>query len=88
MSTRTQIYLDESQRRALKLLAATSDSTMSDLVRRAVDRLLSDEFAAKDWAAEMGAVVQRIRTSGPELSDDEIDAAIAARRERKLKVRP
>ena len=83
MSIRTQVYLGEEQRRALKLLAASSDSTVSDLVRRAVDRLLAGEFAGKDWATEMDAVVGRLRSAGPEHSDEEVDAAIAARRARK-----
>lgn len=81
-ATRTQIYLDDDQRRALKTLATSSNSTVSDLVRRAITRLLSEEFATKDWAIEMRALSERIRASGPELSDEEIGAAIAARRAR------
>jgi len=80
MSTRTQIYLDERQRKALKLMAATSDSSMSDLIRRAVDRLLSDEFAGRDWATEMRSAVESIRETGPDLADDELDALGEARR--------
>lgn len=83
MNMRTQIYLDEKQRRALKILAASNDLTVSDLVRRAVDRLLSGEFKSKDWASEMDAAVTRIRAAGPALSDSQIDAAISSRRARK-----
>ena len=83
MNTRTQVYLDEKQRRALKMLAASRDTTVSDLVRHAVDRLLRDEFGKKDWASEIAAAVTRIRSAGPELSDDDVDAAVAARRTRK-----
>jgi Arc/MetJ-type ribon-helix-helix transcriptional regulator len=82
-SVRTQIYLGEEQRRALKLLAASSDSTVSDLVRRAVDQLLAGEFDGKDWTLEMNAVVDRLRSSGPALSEQEVDDAIAVRRARK-----
>lgn len=83
---RTQIYLDDNQRRALKMLAASKDQNVSDIVRRAIDRLLADEFTGMDWATEMESVVERLRAAGPELSDDEIDAAIATRRVRKQKV--
>jgi Arc/MetJ-type ribon-helix-helix transcriptional regulator len=83
MSIRTQIYLEERQRRALKLLAASTDSSLSDLVRRAVDRLLESEFDGKDWTAEMTEVVDRIRSGGSQRSDNEVDAAVSARRARK-----
>lgn len=83
---RTQIYLDDNQRLALKMLAASKDQNVSDIVRRAIDRLLADEFTGKDWATEMESVVERLRAAGPELSDDEINAAIATRRVRKQKV--
>jgi Arc/MetJ-type ribon-helix-helix transcriptional regulator len=83
MNTRTQIYLDDKQRRALKMLAASRDLTVSDLVRRAVDRLLCDEFGDKNWETEMEAAVTRIRAGGSELSDDQVDAAIAQRRARR-----
>lgn len=80
MSTRTQIYLDEKQRRALKLLAASSDQSVSNLVRRAIDRLLSDEFAGKNWAVEMDAAVELLRSSGTQISEAEAIAAVEKRR--------
>jgi hypothetical protein len=46
MNARTQISLSDEQRQALKLLLAASDQSVSDLVRQAVERLLSDELAA------------------------------------------
>ena len=82
MSTRTQIYLDEKQRRALKLLAASSDQSVSDLVRRAIERLLNDAFAGKDWAVEMDAAVDLLRSSGPNLSESEVIGAVEKRRKR------
>lgn len=82
MSTRTQIYLDDQQRRALKMLAASSDRTVSDLVRCAINRLLTDEFAGKDWAVEMNAAVARLRASGPELSEAEVVTIVEKRRKR------
>jgi Arc/MetJ-type ribon-helix-helix transcriptional regulator len=47
---RTNIYLDEDQRAALRRLSAASGETMSDVVRRAIDRLLAEEFVGQDWA--------------------------------------
>ncbi len=80
MSTRTQIYLDENQRRALKMIAASTDSTMSDLVRRAINRLLADEFAGKHWASEIRIAVDRIRESVPAMEEHDLDKLAAARR--------
>ncbi len=84
MSTRTQIYLDDAQREALKLLAASRSSTVSELIRRAVTRLLDEELSRQDLVAQMDGVVERLRASraGVPLSDDEVDSAIAANRRR------
>jgi Arc/MetJ-type ribon-helix-helix transcriptional regulator len=40
---RTQVYLTEEQERGLKRLAASSGRKQSELIREAVDRLLSDK---------------------------------------------
>jgi len=45
---RTNVYLDEDQIRALKVLAAEQGRSLAELVRRAVDRLLADSHAAQD----------------------------------------
>lgn len=87
MNTRTQIYLDDKQCHALKMLAASRDLTVSDLVRRAVDRLLYDEIGDKNWETEMEAAVTHIRAGGSELSDDQVDAAIAQHRARQRQKR-
>jgi len=87
MSIRTQIYLDEKQRRALKMLAASTDQSVSDLVRRAVDRLLSDEFVGKDWGTELSALVGRLRKTGPELSDVAAVRAVEKHRARRRRAK-
>jgi len=51
--TRTQIDLDDDQKGALRLLAAGRDSTVSDLVREAVDRLLAGELEGTDLAGQL-----------------------------------
>lgn len=81
MNARTQIYLSDQQRRALKLLSAASDQSVSDLVRRAVDRLLSDELASDDWGARLDALAERVRSRGAERTVD--DVAEAVRRSRR-----
>jgi len=76
MNARTQIYLSDQQRRALKLLSAASDQSVSDLVRRAVDRLLSDELASDDWGARLDALAERVRARIPEQTTAEIAEAL------------
>jgi Arc/MetJ-type ribon-helix-helix transcriptional regulator len=76
MNARTQIYLSDQQRRALKLLSAASDQSVSDLVRRAVDRLLSDELASDDWGARLDALAERVRSRVPEQTTAEIAEAL------------
>jgi len=80
MNTRTQIYLDERQRKALKLIAATTQLSMSDLIRRAIERYLSEELASGNWASQMRLAVESIRESVPQLSNDELDELGAQRR--------
>lgn len=43
MSTRTQIYLTERQRRRIDDLAAAEGVTMAEIIRRAVDGYLQDD---------------------------------------------
>jgi Arc/MetJ-type ribon-helix-helix transcriptional regulator len=45
---RTQVYLTEEQERGLKRLAASSGRKQSELIREAVDRLLSDKHQ-RSW---------------------------------------
>lgn len=82
---RTQIYLDEDQKKALKALALDRDATVSDLVREAVARLLRDEVTNDASWQSLGRLQQRIRTSvmgalGHEPTDDEIAAAAKSAR--------
>jgi len=76
MNARTQIYLCDQQRRALKLLSAASDQSVSDLVRRAVDRLLSDELASDDWGARLDVLAERVRARIPEQTTAAIAEAL------------
>jgi Arc/MetJ-type ribon-helix-helix transcriptional regulator len=84
--TRTQIYLDDDQKAALRLLAAGSDSTVSDLVRKAVDRLLAGEFEGTDLASQLSALQARLHARLGDRTEEDIAAALkrarAARRSR------
>ncbi len=82
---RTQIYLDEDQKRKLRLLAADRGGNVSDLVRRAVDRLLSDEF--RDMSREElfeSARTAALASLGGGVTDEEIETAyrVARKKER------
>jgi Arc/MetJ-type ribon-helix-helix transcriptional regulator len=45
---RTQVYLTEEQERGLKQLAASSGRKQSELIREAIDRLLSEK-RQRNW---------------------------------------
>jgi Arc/MetJ-type ribon-helix-helix transcriptional regulator len=45
---RTQVYLTEEQERGLKRLAASTGRKQSELIREALDRLLSEKHE-RDW---------------------------------------
>jgi Arc/MetJ-type ribon-helix-helix transcriptional regulator len=84
MNARTQISLSDEQRQALKLLLAASDQSVSDLVRQAVERLLSDELAGEDWGARFDALMERLRSQIPEPTTAEVaDALRRSRLKRK-----
>ena len=52
---RTQVYLTEEQDRGLKGLAESSGRKQSELIREAVDRLLTEQ-RPKDWRAALESV--------------------------------
>jgi predicted transcriptional regulator len=81
--TRTQIYLDDDQKAALRLLAANRQSTVSDLVREAVDRLLEVEFQGVDFGTRFTDVQARLQARIGDRSDTEVDAAFKKARLRR-----
>lgn len=74
--TRTQIYLDDDQKAALRLLAAGRGSTVSDIVREAVDRLLAGELQGTDWVRQVSAVQARLQARLGDRSDEEVAEAL------------
>ncbi len=73
--TRTQIYLTEEQKLALRRMAAEHGSNVSDLVRAAIDRLLDNERV--DWGARFDAFRKSIEEQGPEFTEEDFEAAAA-----------
>jgi cytochrome P450 len=80
---RTNLYLDPDKLRALKMLAANEDASVSDLVREAIDTLIDrrlHERAAADPRTAttlLDDVLRRIDDKRPPLSQDEIDRDVA-----------
>jgi Arc/MetJ-type ribon-helix-helix transcriptional regulator len=72
---RTQIYLDESQKAALRAIAADRGQNVSDVIRQAIDRLLSEDLDTVDIAARLDAVKARIAARVGSVSDEQIDDA-------------
>lgn len=77
--TRTNIYLDDDQVRALKHLAAEDRVTVSELVRRAIDAYVAARAEeTRDWAARFGALVRRIQDRlPPDVSPETVEADVA-----------
>ncbi len=73
---RTNIYLEDVQQDALRQLAASRHESMSDLIRRAVDRLLAEEFVGQDLGKRMDDLAERVRSRYSTPTDDEIDALV------------
>jgi Arc/MetJ-type ribon-helix-helix transcriptional regulator len=73
---RTQIYLDEDQKKALKLIAAESDSTVSDIVREAIDRVIKERIDRGQWAARLGEWQERLRERYGDFTEEQVDAAL------------
>lgn len=76
MMHRTNIYLKDVQQDALRQLAAVRHESMSDLIRRAVDRLLAEEFEGQDLGKRMDALAERVRSQYSAPTDDEIDTLV------------
>lgn len=81
---RTQIYLDEDQKRALRAIAADKDVNVSELVRGAIDRLLGDELPLVDRRSRFDALQARIEAALPrDPTDEEIASALTRVRARR-----
>jgi hypothetical protein len=100
---RTNLYLDPEKLRALKMLAASEDASVSDLVREAIDTLIARRLAkgspengppALRTTTMLDDVLRRVDAKrAPDLTQDEIDHDVAdaigeARADRASRRRP
>jgi plasmid stability protein len=70
---RTSIYLESDTLKALKLLAATSGTSVADKVREAIDMMLAAQVGNVDWHGEINAILARTQAKAlPDLSDEQI----------------
>jgi Arc/MetJ-type ribon-helix-helix transcriptional regulator len=90
---RTNIYLDPDTLRALKMVAANEDASVSDLVRTAIDKFLESRAAGDGSVAQLSTtllddVLRRVDERRPadipqdEIERDVADAVAEARAER------
>ncbi len=76
MMHRTNIYLEDAQQEMLRHLAASRSETMSEVIRRAIGRYISEELKSPDLGARMDALADRIRSRYPAPSDAQIDELV------------
>jgi hypothetical protein len=80
---RTNIYLEEDQLNALKVVAATRGSSFATIVRDAVDAYLRDQVVEDlAWRTEFEQLLKRVQSRlDPSTSPEEIEADITEARE-------
>jgi predicted DNA-binding protein len=76
MMHRTNIYLEEVQQEVLRQLAASRSETMSDVIRRAIDRYISEEMKSQDLGKRMDALAERVRSRYAAPTDEQIDVLV------------
>jgi hypothetical protein len=79
---RTNLYLDPDKLRALKMLAAKEDASVSDLVREAIDAMIDRRLnghapADPRSASLLDDALRRVDAKRPPLTQDEIDRDVA-----------
>jgi uncharacterized caspase-like protein len=79
---RTNLYLDPDKLRALKMLAASEDASVSDLVREAIDTLIDGRLNQRPAAnpratTKIDDVLRRVDEKRPPFTQDEIDRDVA-----------
>jgi hypothetical protein len=68
---------------ALYLIANERDLTVSDIVREAIDRLLSREFERIDFPSRFDAVRERLQERIGSVRDEDVEAALRRARARR-----
>ena len=82
MKTRSNFYLDTDRLEALKKLAAAEETSISDLVREGIDRVISERMnnPQRDrnvLRANLQVFLERYAGTGPERSLEEIEDLVS-----------
>jgi Arc/MetJ-type ribon-helix-helix transcriptional regulator len=80
--TRSNFYVDKNRIKALKQLAAEEETSISELVREGIDRVISERMNRQpgeraELRAKVEAFFLQYAGSGPERSDEEIEDLVS-----------
>jgi hypothetical protein len=79
---RTNIYLEASQRRKLRLLSDATGEPVAAIVREAVDEYLAGrgvtEHASADWRGSLGKLLDRRAAVSADFDQEEVDREVQA----------
>ena len=88
---RTSIYLEEEELKLLKHLAIEEDSSLAELVRRAIrwylataagrTKLAPEKLSDEEWSKRLESLLAKTRSRLPKVPPEEIEAEITAARE-------
>ncbi|HEV3157709.1 MAG TPA: ribbon-helix-helix protein, CopG family [Candidatus Baltobacteraceae bacterium] len=83
MKIRSNFYVDSKRMEALKHLAQSEETSVSDLVREGIDRVISERMnqpprERAELRASLESFLRRYVGSGPERSLEEIEALVSA----------
>ena len=78
MKTRSNFYVDSERLRALRKMADTEETSVSDLVREGIDRVIADRMARpkrerSELRTKLEAFLERYADTGPERLLEEIE---------------
>jgi len=84
---RHNLYLDEEKLRTLRVVAASENVTVSDLVREAIDRIIADRLSgakrspSENLQVRLNRLFEHVAQKIPaDLSEEEIDERALGRR--------
>ncbi len=82
MKIRSNFYLDTDRLDALKQLAKSEETSISDLVREGIDRVISERMNCprrerNELRTNLQAFLQRYAGTGPERSLEEIEELVS-----------
>lgn len=93
MKIRSNFYLDSNRLEALKQLAKSEETSISDLVREGIDRVISERMnrpgrERNELRANLQAFLRRYAGTGPERSLEEIEELASDPDRKQARVKP